>query len=134
MSQSYEDPSGAFSLTQPDDWDRALQKSTIAFFQPKTGVGAVNVSAMVPTKAGVDPAELALEFTPESIRAGVRAMALESPVPGAYVEYEFKGDAWRVWAFRGQTRLLLVSYNCELSRKGSEDGVVDAIVQSLTVG
>src|SRR5262249_45583540 len=122
------------SLNLPDDWDHAVQKSTIAFFQPETGVGAINVSAMTPAKGIVDPAEIALEFTPKSIRPGLQATELESTFPGGYVEYEFKGAAWRVWAFRGRNRVLVVSYNCQIASKGVEDEVVNEIVQSLVVG
>jgi hypothetical protein len=133
MSQTYEHPNGAFSLTLPDDRDYAVQKSTIAFFQPEIGVGAINVSAMVPTKGIVDPAVIAFEFTPKAIRSGLQAIDSEASLPGAYVEYEFNGDAWRLWAVCGQTRVVVVSYNCQVSSKGAEDKVVNEIVQSLVV-
>src|SRR5215475_9547883 len=105
MSQVYNHPDGAFSLSLPDDWDHAVQKSTIAFFQPETGVGAINVSAMV-SPNGLDPADITLEFTPTSIRARLRPTVLDTTAPGAYVGYEFKGDAWRVWTFCGRTHVV----------------------------
>jgi len=133
MSQTYDHPDGAFSLKLPDDWDHAVQKSTIAFFQPETGVGAVNVSAMIPGKGNVDPAAIVVEFAPKSIRSGLQPLDLEFPIAGAYIEYEFRGDAWRVWAFRGRTRVLIVSYNCQVSCKGAEDDAVNGLIQSLVV-
>jgi len=133
MSQTYDHPDGAFSLKLPDDWDHAVQKSTIAFFQPETGVGALNISAMIPAKGNIDPATMVVEFAPKSIRPGLQPIDLESPIPGAYVEYEFRGDAWRVWAYRRRMRVLIISYNCQVSSKGADDDAVNRIIQSLVV-
>lgn len=134
MSKVYNHPNGTFSLALPDDWDHADRKATTAFFQPDTGVGAMNISAMVPAKGVVDPAHIVLEFTPTTIRSAVQVTHLESAVPGAYAEYQFNGDAWRVWVLGGRTRVVVVSYNCQVRSKGIEDHTVDQIIQSLVVG
>jgi hypothetical protein len=134
MSKSYHHPGGAFSLTLPDNWDYSIQNSTIAFFQPANGVGAINVSVMIPAKCTVDLAEVALEFAPKSIRPELQVTDLESAAPGAYVEYEFKSNVWRVWTFCGKTRVLVVSYNCQSSSKGIEDSIVNEIIRSVVVG
>src|SRR5262249_36830979 len=133
MPQTYTHPESAFSLKLPDHWEHSVRNTTVAFFQPETGVGAVTVSAWIPPKGTVDPAEIVKEFAPEAIRPALEPIDLESPVPGSYVAYEFGESAWRVWAFCGRTWVLVVSYNCQVSSKGAEDAIVNEMVQSMAV-
>ena len=133
MAKTFDYPNGAFTLSLPDDWDYAVKNASIAFFQPETGFGAINVSALAPTKGARDPAKIALQFTPGTLRAGLQVTNFECSVPAANVEYEIDGNAWRLWTFCGRTRVVVVTYNCRVHSKGKEDRTVDQIVQSLIV-
>jgi hypothetical protein len=132
MSKIYSHPAGAYSLAIPDGWEWADQPSNIAFFNPVDGIGAINVSSMKPARGVVNPASIVLEFAPRSIRSELNVIDLES-LPGAYVEYQFEKNAWRVWVFCGPTRVFVLSYSCHASARGIEDRIVDEIVGSLKV-
>lgn len=133
MSKVYYHPNHAFFLTLPDDWHHADLGTTTAFFQPETGVGAMNASAMSLANGTADAARIVLDFTPITMRSDVQVEDLESTVPAAYAEYLYHGDSWRVWAFCGRTRVVVVSYNCPVTSKGFEDKIVDDILLSLVV-
>jgi hypothetical protein len=134
MRKRYRHPSSEFGLALPDDWEFAVKRASVAFFQPSEGVGALNVSAMTPQQGAIiDPVAVALDFVPKKLRTEVKlsGIASDSSPESVYTEYETADDAWRLWILCGPTRVVVVSYNCQRQSKGIEDPVVDAIVASI---
>jgi hypothetical protein len=136
MSTTYRHANGAFTVVLPDDWEFAVRRSSVAFFHPSEGVGAMNVSAMIPQNGvAVDPAVVALDFVPKGVRTEVNlaSKVADSQSKWAHAQYETDTDAWRLWVLCGLTQIVIVSYNCQRNSKGIEDPVVDQIVASIVV-
>jgi hypothetical protein len=132
MPTAYRHTTGAFKLVLPEDWEYAVRRSSVAFFDPSNGVGAMNVSAMIPQKGvPVDPTLVVLDFAPMKVRAeiGITSFMTDTRANAVYTEYEINGDAWRLWVFCGPTRVVVVSYNCKRDSKGIV--AVDQIVASI---
>lgn len=133
MSTLFKHPNGAYSLILPNDWGYEFKKSTVAFFQNRTGVGALNISSMIPPTNEIDPTQVATDFVPKEIRSQTVVTNLKADIPNAVASYVIGDTSWRVWVLCGKTRVIVVSYNCQRDYMGIEDENVDKIIQSLVV-
>ena len=135
MGNRFTHPDDAYVLTIPDGWEVEELSHTHAFFHPDTGVGAVNISVMSPKPEMPMPLAKAIigEFIPRNatIEGSASLSAQSNELNRAFAKYSKSSKAWRLWVICGQTRIVVVTYNCDQSREGIEDEQVDALVASI---
>ena len=133
MTRKYTEPSGAYGVAIPRDWEFSLGKSALAIFRSVDGVGAINVSSFVKTPLAPAQASSIMReiLAGHRIDAEPQPIALSNAANAAFVQYE-KGDFWwRAWIIVIGNRVVYATYNCRQSHKGEEDASVDEIVASI---
>jgi len=119
----------------PDDWEWSEMKSSIALYEPKSGVGALNVSFIIaPAGEVIDLEGVIREAVPRSQKHAIivaRVQDMMNGYPTCRTEYSLGDKHWRVWAAVKERKVVVITYNCKKQVAGTEDDAVDQIISSL---
>lgn len=123
----------SFTFNYPDDWEIEDSGNVVSVYEPKRGAGALQFSYYIVEN-------------PETIVVGNE---LKEYVEGKYGNADIIADKvraycditladskayWRFWMFLIEKNVIFATYNCSLDARGSEDEIVNKIVESSVAG
>ena len=118
-----------WSIELPEHWSREEQDACVAFYEPASGVGALQLSSATKQAGEVTDADL----IDKAERNGDQVTSETSY--GDFLGWEYSvvesESYWRKWCLRAGKTLLFATYNCALEDRGQEDSVIDAAMNSL---
>jgi len=115
----------------PDDWVSEQEDDSVVLYQPDHG-GSVVLSAVREEQEISD--EYLADLVEDHIEAGAELEEVElGNFSGLSCCYEGEGEYWCEWYLRSDQTLLFVTYNCSLEEEGTQDDVVESILESLQV-
>ena len=114
----------------PPNWEMH-KEDTISLYDPKSGVGALQLSFYSTT--GNAPIDIASELG-SFLEDRHEEVTVEDRKGYAYSEIGEDGVFWRYWLLNINGKVIFISYNSEKVYKGKEDPIVDAIVKSIKAG
>ena len=121
--------SAYWQVDLPDDWVSEQQEDSVVLYHPDHG-GSILLSAVREEEEITD--EYLAELVDEHIEAGAELEDVElGSFAGLSCCYEGEGEYWCEWYLRSDHILLFVTYNCPLEEEGSQDDVVETILESL---
>lgn len=123
--------SAYWQVDLPDDWVSEQEDDSVVLYQPDHG-GSIVLSAVREEQEISD--EYLEDLVEEHIEAGAELEEVElGNFAGLSCCYEGEGEYWCEWYLRSDQLLLFVTYNCSLEEEGTQDDVVESILESLQV-
>jgi hypothetical protein len=113
----------------PAEWQAEQEDDAVILYHSKHD-GSLLISALQEDDTISD--EYLADLVDEHIAADAELEQVEfGPFDGLSVCYESEGEYWCEWYLRARHVLLFITYNCPLAQEGSEDDVVESILESL---
>jgi hypothetical protein len=116
----------------PPEWDAEQDGETI-LIADETGVGEIAITTMQKEDGLVDDNELKQFIFELEAEYGRGEPVSVSEAEGYYFSYQEQGEAIREWFLRCDDLLLFVTYCCDASNAGMDDGAVDEILETLFI-
>jgi hypothetical protein len=113
-----------WSMELPEGWLSEEDQDCVTFYN-HSGVGALQVSSYQKDQIVID--DDLREFAGEVPLANISF----GPFTGFRTRFSEGEVFWIKWWLRAATRLIYLTYNCQLSHRGREDAEVQAMLQSL---
>ena len=131
----YVSPSGWYKLQYPAVWEHDDENDMVAFYEPKHGVGTVQISAYSVEKSeNASPRTLLLEYLGQhNIEVVDENIALKTQCDKIIAQCEYISDRryWAIWVIRKFKKMLFVTYNCNEEEKDIERSDVERLVNSI---
>ena len=118
-----------WQLNLPDHWQTETVDDSLSLFDPASN-GTLMVSS---TRETYDISDEYLEdLLDQHLDPDAELYELElGNFDGVMCCYESEGEYWCEWFLRCNDVMLYVTYNCPLDDEGSEDDVVESILESI---
>lgn len=118
-----------WKLRLPDDWAVDQDPDCHTAYNPD-GPGVVQISALKQSQP-VTTADLN-EFAREHIDSGAKMQKVTAgSFNGITIDYDVDKMYWREWYLMCDNVFLFITYHCPIENEGSEDDVVDSILDTL---
>ncbi len=120
-----------FDVRVPDEWEYQKDDNITSLFNAKGGVGALQFSFHSISNIETDNLDEILKNFLEDKHGQVKITQTNNNPYFSIIDED--KIYWRYWLFKSITDVIFVSYNCELTDKGKEDGLVDSIIESINI-
>ncbi|PTS93387.1 hypothetical protein DBR11_25430 [Pedobacter sp. HMWF019] len=120
----------SFTVEIPESWNGEKDNGVVSLYNQKNGVGALQFSFyQTPNVISVSIVEELQDYLEDKYEE-VNVKLVNNY---AYFNVTDEDETyWRYWLFRKSNDVMFVSYNCEASKKGEEDVIVNGIIKSAS--
>ncbi|WP_101756567.1 hypothetical protein [Oceanicoccus sp. KOV_DT_Chl] len=119
-------------LELPDEWQAEQDEETI-IITDEDAVGEIAITTLQKDDGIVDDSELKEYAEDIELDYGPGIAVEVSDLEGVYYCYQQEGEAIREWYLRYEDLLVLITYVCDVSNAGMDDGAVDEILSTLFI-
>ena len=118
-----------WQLDLPIGWQTEEEEEAVCLYNPDSN-GTLTISATREDQNISD--EYIEELLADHLDAGAELIEVElGAFSGVSFCYDDNDEYWCEWYLRNGPVLLFITYNCPLDEEGSEDDVIESILESL---
>ncbi len=136
LPKTYISGAGWFELHIPKNWDATESEKEVAFFDPREGIGTMQISAFVfPESEKPNLKALLVEYLQDrGVQIEHVFFSVKPNSSKRIIQADFEQDSryWRIWISAGCTVLLFVTYNCP-AKELKELSLVEAMIDTLKI-